>query len=52
LNIRSIGDVFGPPGREALLRWLARVRDELVRLVDGPLSRDEYEKLLRERGTL
>jgi len=27
-------------------------RDELVSLVEGPLSRDEYEKLLRERGKL
>jgi len=35
-----------------MARQLALKRDEFVSLVECPLSRDEYEKLLRERGKL
>jgi len=35
-----------------MARQLGLKRDELVQLVECPLSRDQYEKLLRERGKL
>ena len=35
-----------------MARQLGLKRDEFVGLVECPLSRDEYEKLLRERGRL
>jgi hypothetical protein len=35
-----------------MARQLGLKREELVRLVECPLSRDEYEKLLRGRGKL
>ena len=39
LNILFIGDVFGQPGREALLRWLPGFRDE--RAVDFVIANGE-----------
>ena len=35
-----------------MARQLGLKRDELVQLVECPLSRDEYQTLLRERGKL
>ena len=35
-----------------MARQLGLNREELVQLVECPLSRDEYETLLRERGKL
>ena len=35
-----------------MARQLGLKRDEFVQLVECPLSRGEYEKLLRERGKL
>lgn len=35
-----------------MARQLGLKRDEFAQLVECPLSRDEYEKLLRERGKL
>ena len=35
-----------------MARQLGLKRHEFVSLVECPLSRDEYEKLLRERGKL
>jgi len=35
-----------------MARQLGLKRDELVQLVECPLSRDEYGTLLRERGKL
>ena len=35
-----------------MARQLGLKRDELVQLVECPLSRDQYEKLIRERGKL
>jgi hypothetical protein len=35
-----------------MARQLGLKRDELMQLVECPLSRDEYETLLRERGKL
>ena len=39
VNILFIGDVFGQPGREALLRWLPGFRDE--RAVDFVIANGE-----------
>ena len=39
MNILFIGDVFGQPGREALLRWLPGFRDE--RAVDFVIANGE-----------
>jgi 2',3'-cyclic-nucleotide 2'-phosphodiesterase len=39
VNILFIGDVFGQPGREALLRWLPGFREE--RAVDFVIANGE-----------
>ena len=39
MNILFIGDVFGQPGREALLHWLPGFRDE--RAVDFVIANGE-----------
>jgi len=49
----SHGEIYcGTAYLTTMARQLGLKRDEFVGLVECSLSRDEYEKLLRERGKL
>ena len=52
-TMMSHGETYcGTKYLTTMARQLGLKRDELVQLVECPLSRDEYEKLLRGRGRL